>query len=401
MVEHHVRDCVMCEEEMKEITSCSATLFESLSPYRLSGGFRDRVMNRIPARTLGVFSIHTADPRSERTSPIASLNRWMFFAAVAVLVLASVIILYNYPHRGAGIQPDEIGMVTGVEGSVKMAHAYEGSVRETVVRDIAFRGDRIVTGTDGRAILALDGPTEIKVNANTELWIDNERFIRLVRGEMWGSVGGEGRLFKVQTPSGDVTVTGTEFNVRTENNQTTVAVARGRVLFATSEGFTEVAAGQKSTAEARVAPNPVRDIPVGEIGTWARDLVPQTADNRYTAMTEREGQVGAVYMFRPNGRTRVAEVLIRRDAYGTAPLQLPGSFTVHLYSDRMEELANRTLLLSEFTGTNGRIAIDFSRDGIIVTKPFYVLFAPNVEVLKSLRVRTDIDVIKYTGEPLG
>ncbi len=397
MVDHHVQDCVICQEELKVITGCSAALFESFAPYKLSAGFRDRVMSRLPGRAEAPFWSRRAKLSSRRAGRGEELvSRSMLAGAVLVLVLALVIIVYNYPNRAA-VLPEEIGMVMGVEGSVTIARAYKGALRETVVRDVVFRGDRFATSKNGKLILALKGPTEIKVNGETELWTDNERFVRLVKGEIWGHVAGENRLFKVQTPYGEITVTGTEFNISTGDNQTTVAVSRGKLVLATPKGFTEVTAGQAGIAKHDSAPEQVHEIPVTEVGQWASELVPQTVDSRYSMTNQHEGAVGVLYIFRPADRTRVMEVLIRRDAYGTAPLSLSGSFTVNLYNDRMEELASSTLSLSEFTGTNDRIVVDFSPDKIVIDKPFYVLFGPNIEVLKQLPVRTDIDVITYTS----
>jgi len=394
MVEHHVQDCVMCQEELREITSCSAALFESFAPYKLSAGFRDGVMSHLPGRTWGAFWSRRANAGSRRVNRSAELvSRSMLAGAVVVLVLALVIIVGNYPDRAAA--PDEIGMVTGVEGSV------EGALKGIVVRDRIFAGDRFTTGKEGRLILALEGPTEIKVNGDTELWIDSKRVVRLVKGEIWGHVAGKKEPFMVETQYGKVLVTGTQFNISTTRDQTIVAVSEGKLVLETAKGFTEVSAGYACSAGADLAPQPVRAVSVADVGRWASTLVPQTTDNRYSMRNGREGQVGALYLFRPTGRTRVMDVLVRRDAYGTAPLLLPGSFKVVLYDGRMEVLARRILPLSEFTGTNDRILVDFSQDNIVIDKPFYVLFGSNVEVLESLPVRTDIDVITYTSEEGG
>ncbi len=392
MIEHHVQDCVMCQEELREITSCSAALFESFAAYKLSAGFRDSVMSHLSGRMAGGFWARRAKAGSRRVNRGAGLvSRSMLAGAVVVLFIALVIIVGNYPDPVA--VPNEIGMVMGVEGSV------EGSLKETVVRDRIFTGDRFTTGKEGRLILALEGPTEIKVNGDTELWIDNERVVRLVKGEIWGHVAGKKAPFMVETQYGKVLVTGTQFNISTTRNQTIVAVSEGRLVLETSEGlFTEVNAGYASSAGVGLAPQPVRAVPVSEVGRWASALVPQTTDSRYSMRNQREGQVGALYMFRPASRTRVMDVLVRRDAYGTAPLSSPGSFNVVLYDGRLEVLASRALSPSEFTGTSDRIVVDFSSDGVVVDKPFYVLFGSNVEVLKSLPVRSDIDVVTYSSE---
>jgi hypothetical protein len=397
-VEHHVRDCVLCAEELREATSCTAALFDSLAPYKLSEGFRDRVMSNVPSKIPAVFGMRRG--RSVRVGArIDGMSRWMLAGAVVVLLLALAIIVYYYPRPSA--RPVEIGMITAVEGSVSGEHAYGGNLREVMLRDDIFKGDRLLTGEGARLIVALEGPTQIKVNENSELWVDNERFIRLVRGELWGHVAGQGRVFKVQTPHGDVTVTGTEFNVRIADRQTSVAVATGKVLFATERGFTELSAGQMCSVERDAAPRDVRQVGVAQVGNWGRDLVAQTVDSRYTMTDDQEGPVGVLYVFKPARVMRIVNVLIRRDAYGTAPVALPGTFTVNLYDEHMKELATREFALSEFTGTNahGRIVVDFSEDDLIADgRPFYVLLAPGAGVVRSLPVRTDVDVIKYTGE---
>jgi len=399
VVEHHVRDCVLCAEELREATSCTAALFEAFAPYRLPAGFRDRAMKRVPSRVPAVFGMSPGGT-GHVAARIDWASRWTLAGAVVVLVLALAIIVYYYPRPP--MRPVEVGMVTGVEGPVTRGHAYGGNLREVALRDDLFKGDRLVTSDGGRLIIALEGPTQIKVNGNSELWIDNERFIRLARGEIWGHVAGHGRVFKVQTPHGDVTVTGTEFNVKIADRQTSVAVATGKVMVATERGFTELSAGQMCSAAQDAAPRDVRQVPVAEVGKWAHDLAPQTVDSRYAMTGEHEeGPVGALYMFKPANRMRIVNVLIRRDAYGTAPLTLPGTFTVNLYDDHMEELASRELGYSEFTGTNarGRIVVDFSGDDLIVDgRPFYVLLAPGPGSVRSLPVRRDVDVIKYTGE---
>jgi anti-sigma factor RsiW len=391
MVEHHVQDCVICQEELREITSCSAALFESFAAHKLSAGFRDRVMSRLSGRMDGAFWARRARDGSRRVNRSAELaSRSMLAGAVVVLVLALVIIVGNYPEHVAA--PDEIGMVMGVEGSV------ESSLKETVVRDRIFTGDRFTTGKNGRLILALEGPTEIKVNGDTELWVDKKRFVRLVKGEIWGDVAKKKGPFVVETQYGNVRVTGTQFNISTTGDQTIVAVSEGKLFLETPRGFTEVNAGYLSRAKAGSAPEQARKIPAADIGRWASKLVPQTTDSRYSMSDRSEGQVVATYLFRPTGETRVMDVLIRRDTYGTAPLSLPGTGRVVLLNSRLEEMADRRLSLSEFTGTSDRVVVDFSSDNIVMNEPFYVLFSPD-EVVGSLRVRQDVfDVVKYTSE---
>ena len=106
-VEHHVRDCVLCAEELREVTSCSASLFESLAACRLSPGFRDRVMRHLPKKMPAVLGMNRAEGRHGGT-PLERLSRWSLAGAVAVLILALVIIVYYYPARI--VPPIQIGM---------------------------------------------------------------------------------------------------------------------------------------------------------------------------------------------------------------------------------------------------------------------------------------------------
>ena len=81
VVEHHVRDCLACAEELREITSCSASLFDALGAYALPAGFREKVMRHLPKGVPAVLGIRRRDP-AHIQGHVDRLSRWTLAAVV-------------------------------------------------------------------------------------------------------------------------------------------------------------------------------------------------------------------------------------------------------------------------------------------------------------------------------
>jgi transmembrane sensor len=95
-------------------------------------------------------------------------------------------------------------------------------------------GESFATLTAQRQTIALADGTQIELNARTTLVATlgrHERHVRLTEGEAFFQVAKDkSRPFIVDTPTGSVRVTGTQFDVRTEGtNQFDVAVREGSV----------------------------------------------------------------------------------------------------------------------------------------------------------------------------
>lgn len=93
----------------------------------------------------------------------------------------------------------------------------------------------VATAAAHRQALTLADGTVVELNAQTNLRFlitDKERLVRLAAGEAFFSVHKDAsRPFVIETPSGSVRVTGTQFNVRTDSTGVLeVAVAEGSVL---------------------------------------------------------------------------------------------------------------------------------------------------------------------------
>jgi transmembrane sensor len=98
----------------------------------------------------------------------------------------------------------------------------------------AARAESISSPTGERRTFTLADGSQVELNANTSVTVDNgpgERRVHLANGEAFFEVSKDkSRPFIVQTPAGSVRVTGTKFNVLTEaSSQLEVTVVEGSV----------------------------------------------------------------------------------------------------------------------------------------------------------------------------
>jgi transmembrane sensor len=98
----------------------------------------------------------------------------------------------------------------------------------------APRAESISSPTGERRTFTLADGSQVELNANTSVTVDNgpgERRVHLANGEAFFEVSkDQSRPFIVETPAGSVRVTGTKFNVLTEaSSQLEVTVVEGSV----------------------------------------------------------------------------------------------------------------------------------------------------------------------------
>ncbi len=104
-----------------------------------------------------------------------------------------------------------------------------------------WRADYTTATGESRTLNLADG-SQIQLNTDTAVQIDlgqNERRVRLLRGEAWFEVSADAaRPFVIRSGDGWVKVVGTRFSVSREGDRTRVRVAQGKV---------QVSAGGKQT----------------------------------------------------------------------------------------------------------------------------------------------------------
>lgn len=135
------------------------------------------------------------------------------------------------------------------------------------------KGERRQTTLPDGSILTLNADTRVIVRFDGE-----QRLVELRRGEAFFDVRHEtSRPFVVDAGMGQVTVTGTRFNVRRDVETLQVSVESGSVLVQSGRWWHRsehrLAAGQQTVAHAGKALDPVAPVHVGQVAAWRRGKV--------------------------------------------------------------------------------------------------------------------------------
>lgn len=235
ILEDHISTCENCRALVKKQKALNALLFETFAPTRLHHDLSARVMAGLPEMD-HIHSPQYVPTWTEREEQKTRPRFWVWvplFVPVFLFFIAVAIYAY-WPSRAATDQKPTVGMVTYKKGTVYYEAADMDAVSARLGKTIA-KDVTISTADDGNAVLSLAGPSHIKMAENTRIHIFSDRRIAVDRGKAWLSVSKTDRYFRVDTPTGAVTVFGTTFEVRVEENKTTVTVSEGRVQLESKE----------------------------------------------------------------------------------------------------------------------------------------------------------------------
>ena len=132
--------------------------------------------------------------------------------------------------------------------------------------------------TDGTSMreLLINGRHRLVINRDTILSIDplvkDEKLgclIHLRSGQILAEVEHDGNPFEVLAPHGEAVITGTVFDVKVTEQETTLIVADGSVRFESSEGRVDVGAGFQSTSQAHSRPSSPTRCDAKSLLAWA------------------------------------------------------------------------------------------------------------------------------------
>ncbi|MBN2310592.1 MAG: FecR domain-containing protein [Candidatus Hydrogenedentes bacterium] len=163
--------------------------------------------------------------------------------AAAILLVLTIVLQYNWPKS----IPDSgaVGLVTQAVGvASKLDPGWLGQ-RTAAPKQIVEPGVSYETGADSWLVLSLIGPTQIKLGPESRIRVVNARAIRLDAGRAWLDVGQTGRVFRIATPAGDVTVFGTLLVVEVASGQTVVSVGEGEVTVEKGDSFRVLTRGER------------------------------------------------------------------------------------------------------------------------------------------------------------
>ncbi len=151
-----------------------------------------------------------------------------------------------------------VSRIVSIQGSVLVRRSGDTDWQPVQLNDTFFIGDQIRVQVNSRAGIRLSNDAVLRLDQNTTLvFIEIETqttFVyRLVKGAVqffshWP------RSLRILTPFVNGVVSGTEFFVRVDDDQTRIDLFEGRILAENTFGSLQLAAGESVTAEAGHAP---------------------------------------------------------------------------------------------------------------------------------------------------
>ncbi len=170
----------------------------------------------------------------------------------AFVLLALCVALSLGPGFAAGARAETAGpgvmaTIDRIEGSACVLPAAGGFWEDAKIgRSLRF-GDRLRTGADSWATLALPGDGRLVLGPGCEISFDSFLRLRLLIGRLWARIRpilGETESLRVETPSAVVAVRGTSFSASVRPDDTTiVSVMSGQVEVAGAEHVIVVSTG--------------------------------------------------------------------------------------------------------------------------------------------------------------
>jgi hypothetical protein len=195
-------------------------------------------------------------------------------AAVALVLIALAVPLYmSWPH-GTQLRDDLIGVVTYRDGAVKCRASHGFSASLAAVRSYIACGYRYETGSGARLMLTLKGPTYVKVDENSRVYVCDNREITIDTGHALFDVAKDERQFRVNTPSGSITVFGTIFDVFVTSDKTVVTLKTGKVLVDNQSVSAELKPGEQIEIVPGAEHLTPHTVDVARVVQWADAFTP-------------------------------------------------------------------------------------------------------------------------------
>ncbi len=178
---------------------------------------------------------------------------------------------------GAQAAPRGAAIVVAERGPVQFRRGALGAIRRLDLQTDLYTGDEIQTGPGGKVALLFSDGSRVKLNSNSRLRIPvraggrpDQNLFQALMGVIWAHLR-PGQ--KIQSPSANIVVRGTEVLLDVTPDRTTLTVTEGDVLFANEHGSVEVQSSQQSTATDQSAPTPPVAVDVTGLIAWTGDVV--------------------------------------------------------------------------------------------------------------------------------
>lgn len=281
ILEQHVAECPHCARLFREHQWFTAMIFEALSADRLAHPLRQKVLDHLPEMEVPEHEIEELNWRAKHPDKWTyRMSQFVPVAAVVILVFLTIVLRFSYPENSPYLdlyRPERpaVGVVTQVQGQPTRIALDETRRMPATVMAIARPGDRFETGEGMRMMLALAGPTRVKLDENTRIKVTDARRVSVENGAIWLDVAQTGSLFKVITPAGLVTVFGTVFSVQVKDGRMTVTVEEGLVQVESGDHLYQLHDNQQVSVSLDGPPIGPTEVDAAAIHRWASGINPE------------------------------------------------------------------------------------------------------------------------------
>lgn len=357
MVEEHVGECRVCARSLRTQQRANVLLYDAFAQDRLTRSLRSRIVAHLPEiEPVRRDSDSIVDLINERTKhPVSwwgQMGRLVPVAAVAILVFVGLVLRYGLPESTQKAPVTSIGFVSYASGVA--THALQGApeANPAEVSQYVMRGDTFETRPGSALMLTLMGPTALKVGDNTRLRVEDSRSVTLEHGQIWLDVARDGRLFKVHTPRGEVTVFGTIFSVSHIAGETKVTVEHGKVQVTQGDDFATVDAGQQTVAKSDGEVTAPALVNSKQEHAWARRIMPdaeiEALHNKRLQAMSRSGELPSRLVYKVDPIDGQAVTAIRLYWQPDQYLTEHCSYDLYVYGDAKEAILHRRVEGSQF-----------------------------------------------------
>jgi hypothetical protein len=283
IIEKHTTDCGSCAVRLRRHKSSAALLFEVFCEYRLDHDMTSDILAHLPEMDLNQQTAREVTWRAKHPGKKRRVFLTLMPALVPVLLLIfGIALIYSWPPDE--LNPKTVGMVTWENGQTLSGLAGDTSRKRVRLKNMVSREERFETGNNAALMITLAGPSSVKVDRNTRIRIRDERKINLEEGQIFLEVCRHARSFQVVTPTADITVFGTRFNVSVnENDSTAVTVTEGVVTVENDVAFVTVRENEQVVITPGSKPLVPEQIDTKPLVAWASAIQPDPAAQKQFA----------------------------------------------------------------------------------------------------------------------
>ncbi|MCX5758657.1 MAG: FecR domain-containing protein [Candidatus Hydrogenedentes bacterium] len=386
ILDQHFGECPTCAAMLRKHQQSAALLFETFAEHRLKRSLRQRVMESLPEMDPLRIDVEGVNWRDRtHASKRTWLTRLVPIAAVLVLFCLAGLLYTAWPKEQGDLDT-AVGVVTVVLGDTHY-HPSKGLFRHAIaLKDYVTCGNFYETGARGRLMLALRGPTQLRVDEKTKFQVCDDRELRVDIGRLVLEVGKGDRQFRVVTPSGTIVVYGTTFEVSVDNIRTTVTLKSGSLQIERGGIRSELKPGEQTCFARGQSAITIRTVDAAHVLEWANAIVPDTdaydlfarqvqlrtppeieADQVFAVITTKNGKPRAVTSFHLTWTPNAGAA--ERCGYN-----------VHVYNDAMRELFSEHIDGSVLANPNRKsYEIDVPGEPIANAGVLHIKIVPDVE----------------------